>query len=89
MTALYGMSSLRKIRDMLLFSHNDNLISEAEFLLLYDLNKSRNLKLPYWSYDQFEVDLLTDDECTSEFRFYRKDVYLLAEVLQIPDQISK
>ena len=42
---------------MLLFAHNDNLISEEEFFL-YELNKSRNLKLPYRSYDQFNVDLL-------------------------------
>ena len=86
MTALYGMPSLREIRDMLLFAHNDNLINEEEFLLLYYLNKSSNLELPYWSYDQFDLDLLTDDECQSEFRFYKRDVYLLAEVLQIPDQ---
>ena len=46
MTALYGMPSLREIRDTLLFAHNDNLISEEECLLLYDINKSRNLKLP-------------------------------------------
>ena len=76
-----------QIRDILLFSHNDNLISEEEFLLLFDLNKSRNLKLPYWSYDQFDLDHLTDDECTSDFRFYGRDVYLFVEVLQIPDEI--
>ena len=73
---------------MLLFSHHDNLISKEEFLLPYYLNKSRNLEVSYWSFDEFNLDLLTDDECTSEFRFYRRDVYLLAEVLQIPDQID-
>ena len=36
-SALYGMPSLREIRDMLLFAHNDNLISKEEFFLLYDL----------------------------------------------------
>ena len=87
MTALYGMSSLREIRDMLLFAHNDNFINDEEFLLLYDLNKSSNLELPYWSYDHFDLDLITDDECKSEFRFYKRDVYFLAEVLQIPDQM--
>ena len=30
---------------------------------------------------------LTDNECKSEFRFYKNDVYLLAEVLQVPDEI--
>ena len=62
--------------------------SDAECLLLYDLNKSSNLELPYWSYDQFDLDLLSYDECKSEFRFYKRDVYLLAEVLQISDQIQ-
>ena len=81
------MPSLREIRDMLLSSHNDNLINEKEFLLFFDLNKSRKLKLPYWSYDQFDLDLLTADECTSEIRIYRRDVYLFAEELQIPDQL--
>ena len=36
-SALCGMPSLREIRDMLLFAHNDNLISKEEFFLLYDL----------------------------------------------------
>ena len=58
------MPSLREIRNLLLLAHNNNLIIEGEFLLLYDLDKSRNLKLSYWSYDQFDLDLLvTDDEC--------------------------
>ena len=88
MITLYAMPSLEKFRDMLLFAHSDNLISEEECLLLYDLNKSSNLELPYWSYDQFDLDLLSDDDCKSEFRFYKRDVYLLAEMLQIPDQIQ-
>ena len=65
------------------------MINNEEFLLLYGLNKSSNLELSYWSYDQFDLDFLTDDECKSEFRFYKNDVYLLivAEVLQVSDQI--
>ena len=88
MITLYAMPSLREVRDMLLFAHSDNLISEEECLLLYDLNKSSNLELLYWSYDQFDLDLLNDDECKSEFRFYKRDLYLLAEVLQILDRIQ-
>ena len=69
LTALYSMPSLREIRDISLFAHSDDLINDEEFLLLYDLNKSSNVELPYWSYGQFDLDLLTDDECKSEFRF--------------------
>ena len=45
------------------------------------------LTFSIWLCDQFDLDLLTANECKSEFRFYKKDVYLLAEVLQVPDQI--
>ena len=45
------------------------------------------LTFSIWRCDQFDLDLLTADECKSEFRFYKKDVYLLTEVLQVPDQI--
>ena len=31
---------------------------------------------------------MTDDECKAEFRFYENDVYLLGEVLDIPDLIK-
>ena len=64
------------------------MIREEECFLLYDVHKSRNLKLQDWSYDEFDLDLLTDVEWTSEFRFHRRDVDLLDEVLQIPDQRS-
>ena len=53
------------------FSHIENLI---------------NL-IPYCRYDRLDLYLLTDDECKSEFRFYKKDLYLLAEVLHVPFQI--
>ena len=87
LTALYGMPSLREIRDILLFAHSDNLINDEEFWLLYDINKSSNVELPYWTYGRFDLDVLTDDECKSEFIFYKNDVYLLTEVLQVPDEI--
>ena len=80
------MPSVKEIRDILLFAHSDNLINDEEYLMLYDLNKSSNLELPYWNYDRFDPHLLTDDECKSEFRFY-KNVYLLAEVLRVLDEI--
>ena len=79
------MSSLRAIRNQLLISHNEGGISDEEFLLLYDLNKSKNLDFPYESYDCFDFDVLEDDECLLEFRFHKQDIPHLAEVLQIPD----
>ena len=30
---------------------------------------------------------MTDDECKTEFRFYRNDVYELSEIMNLPDRI--
>ena len=57
-------------------------------LLLYDLNSSTNLELPYDSYNHFNLDVLENDECLSEFRFQKRDFTLLVEVMQIPDVIT-
>lgn len=79
------MASLRHTREALLLSHGIEVIDGEEFLLLYDVNKSKNPSYPYWNYDAFELDSMTDDECKSQFRFLKNDIYLLAETLDIPD----
>ena len=76
--------SLEKAREQLLLAFDDKLISEEEFVLLYDLNSSRNLDLPYEQYSHFDLDDMENDECLSEFRAKKHDLPLLAEVLQIP-----
>ena len=82
------MPSLKEVRNQLMFSHFNNEITDEEFLLLYDLNTSTNLDLPYHSYDHFDLDVLENDECLSEFRFRKQDMTLLAEVMQVPDVIT-
>ena len=62
------------------------LIDNEELLLLYDLNSSKNLNVPYWRYDNFDLDTLTDAECKSEFRFLKHDIYTLLEVLNPPGE---
>ena len=63
-----------------------NNLTDEEFAVLYDLNTSKNLDFPYWKYESFDLDTFTDAECISEFRFYRNDVYRLAEALGIPNE---
>jgi len=82
------MSSLKEVRNQLLISHSDGLINDEELLLLYDLNTSNNLDLPYDLYPTFNFDDLENDECLSEFRFNKNDLPLLAEVLGIPDLVE-
>ena len=82
------MPRLRDVRDCLLMAHAQHLIHDAEFLFLYKASKSRNLDIPYWKYQPFDLDQLTDDECRGDFRFLKNDVYLLKDILLIPDEIN-
>ncbi|XP_066913329.1 uncharacterized protein [Clytia hemisphaerica] len=79
--------SLRDVREQILFAHNNGVIDDEEFIALFDLNRSRNPDFPYWKYDPFDLDKLSDDECLAMFRFLKNDIYNLADVFQLPDKI--
>ena len=82
-----NMPNLKTVQDMILLAHADHLIDDDECLLLYDLNRSKNLHLPYHSYEKFDLDSLSEDECKSEFRFDKRDIYRLCDVFEIPEEI--
>lgn len=87
---LYGIGSTKmpNIRDVLVLAYDCKLLDDIEFVLLYDLNRPKNPQLPYWSFDDFDLDELCDDECQTHFRFYRNDIYNLTEVLELPEQFK-
>ena len=31
-------------------------LNDEEYIMLYDLNRSINLDLPYWEYERFDLD---------------------------------
>ena len=82
------MSTFRENRIALLEAYGNNLINDEEFLLLYDINTSNSLELPYWKYPYFDLDKMCDDECKAEFRFLKNDIYTLIEALRIPEEIK-
>ena len=82
------MATFREAREALLLANDLDLIDDEEMLLLYDFNTSKNLDIPYWKYEKFELDSLSDDECKSEFRFLKHDIYALLDVLNLPDKIT-
>ena len=83
-----GLSKISRKQDKFTVCTQLDLIDDEEFVLLYDLNTSGNPDIPYWNYDKFDLDLTSDDEGKSEFRFFCKDMYLLHEILDIPEEIS-
>ncbi|KAK2569660.1 hypothetical protein P5673_005492 [Acropora cervicornis] len=82
------MATFREAREALLIANDLNLIDEENVLLLSEVNTSKNLDIPFWKYDKLDLDSLTDDECKSEFRFLKHDIYGLLEVLDLPHKIT-
>ena len=81
------MPNFKENKMALLFAHQQKLINNEEFLLLYDVNTFTSPTYPYWAYPNFELDALSDDECKSEFRFFCNDIYLLMDIMRIPQEI--
>ena len=80
------MPNLRETRNCIAYAYRKGFINDREFVLLYDANRSKNPDFPYWNYERFELDELTNAECNAEFRFYKHDIYKLADALQLPDE---
>ena len=50
------MASLRDTRETLLFAYSEEWLDDIEFLVLNELNTSKNLDFPYDLYNQFDLD---------------------------------
>ena len=75
------------MQDLLILSHTSNFIDDEEFLVLSDLFEWKNPCFPYEDYSPFNLDEMTESECLSEFRFRKRDIPILADVLGIPETI--
>ena len=66
----------------------DDVIDEAQFLAIYeDINK-KNPSFPYWSYDRFDFDDISDSEFKAEFRVGKTEIGLLLDALRIPERFT-
>ena len=49
------MTSFKDNRNAILASYNDGDLTDEEFILLYDMNRSTNLDIPYLDYERFDL----------------------------------
>ena len=56
------MSRFREAREALLYAFSDDLIDGEEFILLYDLNTSKNRDFEHWIYQSFDLNEISEDE---------------------------
>ncbi|CAH3029463.1 unnamed protein product [Porites evermanni] len=80
--------SFKHARDALVLCHDNGVIGDEEFCLLYDANRSKNPEFPYEEYGKFDLEDMGDDECKAEFRFHKEDIPVLAEVLGLPETFT-
>ena len=81
--------SFKDARDALVLFHDDRMIDDKEFSLLYDANRSKSPESPNEEYGKFDLEE-TDNvsECKAEFRFGKEDIPMLAEALGIPETFT-
>ena len=77
------MASFRETKETLLLAYDEDLINDEEFVLLYNLNTSKNFDYHYQNYNRFDLDNWSDEECRGDRRFYKADVYRLFEKLNL------
>ena len=46
-----------------------------------------NLIIPYWQYEKFDLDEMSNDECKSEVLCEKRDISNLKDVLHFPEEI--
>ena len=80
--------SFQHARDALVLCHDNRVIDDEEFCLLYDANRSKNPEFPYEEYGKFDLEDMDDAECKAEFRFHKEDTPVLAEVLGLPETFT-
>ena len=82
------MSTFQEAREVVLYAISENMVSDEEFALLYDINTSRNRDFEYWIYNAFNLHEISDHDCVAEFRFQKNGIPRLVTALQLPDEIQ-
>lgn len=77
--------NFKEICELLAIMYANRLISDEEFLELYEAHLSKNLELPYKENGKFDLQAVNDDECKEEFHFSKCNIPLLVQVVGIPD----
>ena len=76
--------SFKELRDLLILLYGDEIISDEEFLPLYDSFISKNPDFPHENYQRFDLDSMNSAECKSEFLVEKRDLPRLVASLQLP-----
>jgi len=65
------------MREMLLIASDSKIISDEEFLVLWESYQSKNPEFPYSSYARFDLQNIDEAEFLAEFRVQKQDILVL------------
>ena len=68
----------RETREILLLAHDGIIISDEEFLVLWESCRSKNPDFRHSSYARFDLENNDETECLAEFRVQKQDIPVLA-----------
>ena len=75
--------------DDLILAYNDaGVIDVDEALILQDVQERKNPQFPYWTYNNFDLDVMEEDECKADFRMRKKDVLACHRALRYPELLK-
>jgi len=63
--AAVGEGGLRAVRDLLLVCYAEGIIGDEEYLILLEMNHSREI-FPYWTFQRFDFDDWDGTRCRTE-----------------------
>ena len=76
-------------RDALVLCHDNGVIDDEEFCLLYDANRSKNSEFPYGEYMEIVISKIwTTLNVKRKFRCHKERIPVLAEVLRLPETFT-
>ena len=62
------MNSFKNVRELLLLSPANNVVSDREFVILYDAYQSKNPDFNYQQYDPFNLDNNNNNNNNNTYR---------------------
>ena len=77
------MSTFREFREILFLYYDTRVVSDEEFVLLYETFQYKNSDFPYRDCSWFDLEEMDEAECKAEFRVKKKDLTALAKSLFI------
>jgi len=63
--AAVGEGGLRAVRDLLLVCYAEGIIGDEEYLILLEMNHSREI-FPYWTFKRFDFDDWDGTRCRTD-----------------------